>query len=274
MTTQRNDAHLPSKLVPADYTHVMSFVYPSEGLPFGFGVVQLNALKASAPFFRKPSGKSGCAICGAHYLSGDVFFHAPTGQHIEVGWECGDKLNAHIDRSETVQGAQRGKQENLLRLERERRKEEAEQFCLANEGLKEALLLDHPITKDLAASLAKWGCLSEKQVALALKLVKDAATPPKAKADVPEGKQTLVGKLIKIKYVDSNFGVSVKMLVEVETSTGFFRIYGTKPSALPSSTPAGTMLSFTAAVDRSEDDPSFGFFARPTKLVVLTATPS
>jgi len=49
-----------------------------------------------------------------------------------------------------------------------------------NPGLEAALLTDHRIVNDIRARFLQWGKLSERQIALVLKIAQDAAKPKEA----------------------------------------------------------------------------------------------
>lgn len=100
-----------------------------------------------------------------------------------------------------------------------------------------------------------------------------------ARADLPvfTGRVTIEGSVISTKVVDSQYGPTTKMLVEHETG---WKVWGTVPSDLLCITDAsggqrslqyGDEVRFTASVQKSDKDPKFGFFNRPTKAVLLAA---
>ena len=88
---------------------------------------------------------------------------------------------------------------------------------------------------------------------------------------IPTGRVTIVGKVISTKWVENNYGGSLKMLVESEQG---WRVFGTVPSRLgevlarTEGTLVGSKVAFTAEVTPKEAD--FGFFSRPTGGAVLT----
>ena len=80
---------------------------------------------------------------------------------------------------------------------------------------------------------------------------------------VPEGRIEVEGTVLVVKWQDSDYGGSYKMLVE---GTGW-KVWGTVPSTLDLH--GGDRVTFTATVEASKDDPAFGFFKRPTKASIL-----
>lgn len=81
-----------------------------------------------------------------------------------------------------------------------------------------------------------------------------------AKRPVPEGRVEIEGAVLATKWQESDFGGSLKMLVEGEG----FKVWGSVPSTL-GPIESGDRVAFTATVEASADDKSFGFFKRPTK---------
>lgn len=91
------------------------------------------------------------------------------------------------------------------------------------------------------------------------------------KAVVEEGRHEMVGKIISQREQDGDYGVQHKMLVEVSTDAGVYRVWGTQPDMIYNAE-VGDVIKFSAAVTKSRDDESFGFYSRPTKAsIVATA---
>jgi hypothetical protein len=88
---------------------------------------------------------------------------------------------------------------------------------------------------------------------------------------IPTGRVTIIGRVVSTKWVENDFGGSLKMLVESEQG---WRVYGTVPARLgeilarTEGTLVGSKVAFTATIQPKEQD--FGFFSRPTGGVVLT----
>lgn len=271
---KRTDKHCPSKLVPADYQHHLSFAWGGSGsfpdnLPHNVDI--LANMRATRPFFHKKSGKGGCDVCGAAFRFGDVFEHMPTGEHVVVGWECGEAIGALGDHFEFKREYANVKQTALAELKRAEKGLALAGFLAANPGLADALQGDHRILRDLAEKVERFGSLTGPQVALALKIAAELANPaPTGEVPVTEERVQVRGKIVSTKVVDSQFGSTLKMLVEVATPTGPYRVFGKVPAGLRAE--RGDVVRFSAKVERSERDPSFGFFSRPTKAEVVATT--
>lgn len=98
-----------------------------------------------------------------------------------------------------------------------------------------------------------------------------AATP------VIEGRIVITGTVLRIRHTDTEFGVVTKMTVRDDRG---FTVNGTLPRALESDwdyetgtaipgAEVGARVEFTAAVTASGNDPTFGFYKRPTKATLL-----
>lgn len=119
----------------------------------------------------------------------------------------------------------------------------------------------------LSAAYAKLQTAYERMV------VKINADLLKPKAEVPEGRVVIRGKVLSTKSVETDFGFTEKMTVEDDRG---FRVFGSVPSGLKYDEAGnwvgelkGRSVEFSAAVERSERDPFFGFYKRPTKPRVL-----
>lgn len=102
-------------------------------------------------------------------------------------------------------------------------------FLDAHPGLEAALACQHRIVQDIAERFAKWGSISDKQVALVLKLAAEANAPkpevaPEIVADAPTGRVTFRGTVVCQKVYDSDFGPGcTKILVRVEAPNGVWK---------------------------------------------------
>lgn len=87
---------------------------------------------------------------------------------------------------------------------------------------------------------------------------------------VSENRQRVVGEVLAVKYQESDFpgrSGSFKMLVEGDG----WKVWGTRPNG--SDIGKGDTVAFEARLKTSPDDPTFGFFTRPTKAEVLERAP-
>lgn len=119
--------------------------------------------------------------------------------------------------------------------------------------------------------------LSPKQLALVAKCLVEAEQAPvriaaKAQAEAeakasetmpPTGRVTVTGTILSTKWQDSDYGSTLKMLVDA----GTYRLWGSVPSKLQVS--KGDQVTFSADVTPKEI--GFGFFKRPTQAKVLAS---
>jgi hypothetical protein len=136
---------------------------------------------------------------------------------------------------------------------------------------------------DVTRKLRLYGSLSEKQIAAVRRsIVADAERMVKREqeaaehpaAPVVEGRIKITGEILVMKWQDSDYGTTHKMMVRDDRG---FRVWGTVPSSLESSysvaggdvagVEKGDRIEFMATVEASKDDTTFGFFKRPSKAV-------
>lgn len=121
--------------------------------------------------------------------------------------------------------------------------------------------------------------LSDRQVEAALKaqtkfdaVLAGRAQRAEAKAEklaanpFPDGeRRAITGRVVSIKRVPNNFdprgGTTMKMLIETDEG---WRVFGTVPSKIPAFHLQDARVRFTGTLERSKDDPGFGFFSRPS----------
>lgn len=76
----------------------------------------------------------------------------------------------------------------------------------------------------------------------------------------PEGRLLVEGRLVSTKLVESPYGTVRKALVEC--GGGAYRVWGTVPARAEWT--IGEPVRFTATLQRSQKDPAFGFYSRPS----------
>lgn len=89
----------------------------------------------------------------------------------------------------------------------------------------------------------------------------------KAGEDVTDGRQVIVGIVLAMKWKESMYGETLKMLVQDDRG---FRVWGTVPSSLVNDDlNREDRIEFTATVEQSDYSPKFGFFKRPAKARII-----
>lgn len=282
---KRNDIHRPSVLDPTEYVHLLSFSYPGPMGDPGFGMSEMSGLRHSKKFFIKEEGY-GCDVCGANFLHGDVFEHAPTATCIVVGHICADKMSLLADRRAWEDYRKRSLQARKQGLRRRKARRDMRAQLSTDKELGKALKTDHRISRDLRSNFIKWGSLSEAQVALAKRLVGQVAEQAakkveedanKCDAPVSDERIEVEGTVVTTKYQSSQFGETLKMLLVVETAEGTWRAWGSVPTALTEikdddgqyKPVKGMRVIIRAKFERSKDDASFAFFKRPSLRKVI-----
>ncbi len=82
--------------------------------------------------------------------------------------------------------------------------------------------------------------------------------------EVPNGHDTFSGKLLGTKFVENDFGGTVKMVFQDDRG---FKLYGNYGSRMHNATDLDGRITFTAIAKQSDDDKYFGFYreGKPVK---------
>ena len=115
--------------------------------------------------------------------------------------------------------------------------------------------------------LAKW--LTEKRVAAMEKRIAGVRSRKVELENVQaltEGRKKLSGKVLSVKWVESQWGGTEKMLLALPDGN---RVFGSVPSSVEVS--VGDEVELTATVKVSDRDTHLGFFSRPSKASVLAS---
>lgn len=91
--------------------------------------------------------------------------------------------------------------------------------------------------------------------------LKREAERKRTASEVPAGRHQIEGTVLSLKEKHSQFGTTLKLLVEDDRG---FRVFGTVPRELLNSK-RGDRVRFTATLEPSDRDRLFGFYSRPTK---------
>jgi hypothetical protein len=315
----RTDQHRPTDFTPEDYECVGYFYNKTQ--PFNYQgpnengqylqtpnpayeyVKTMLALIESSATTPYHSGYQ-CDHCGARIAYVAVFLHIPTGDHLAVGETCADG-RFEMDSAEFHRLR---KAAELDRKEQNIRKA-WQAFMEGWSTIDWASLYasENSFVADVLRRGRMYGSISERQLnAICEALVKDAerearpVEPETPMVPVPVGRYQFTGTILTIKSQDSDFGPTLKMLVQVTTDEGRYKVWGTFPKALegewgcnahlvPASSDEyhsgghrfncaqgyingagkGDTVRLTATVSRSDRDETFGFFSRPTKAEVL-----
>lgn len=279
MTQTRSDVHSPTSLVTENYDYVGG--YDNQGY---YGVMDADG--TASPAFTERARLRGliaralttayhngnqCDHCGAAIRYVAVVKHTPTGDHLAIGETCLDNRfgQATVDFQRMRKAAQLDTKASKIRSEWDAYKAEH-----GTQAEWDALYASaNTFVQDVLAKGARYGNLSEKQLSAITNAVKrdaeKASLPAEVTLPVPEGKGVVIkGEVLTTKWQDTYYGETLKMLVKVTIADSSYKVWGTVPSALDVS--KGDVVRFTAQVEASKDDPSFGFFKRPAKASIVT----
>lgn len=231
------------------------------------------AIKRATPDSRF-SNKTTCDHCGAHFHYGAMYENAD-GEVAIVGNICAsNKLNmtAHEYADAKLRAAVKAARSKVAA-------DKAEAALAPNR--RDALNFDHYISKDIRSKFRKWHNCSIKQWALIKKIAREGAeraarieednkNAKPIPSELLEGRNTFKGEILVTKWQASQFGDQLKMLVKDERG---FKVWGTAPNALwedHSGSVKGMVVQFDATAEVSDDDETFGFYKRPTKVSVVS----
>ncbi|MDR1213735.1 MAG: hypothetical protein LBK54_06610 [Propionibacteriaceae bacterium] len=125
------------------------------------------------------------------------------------------------------------------------------------------------LVKELRDRLEAHLPLTENQAAATLRLIAEMATA----TPVPEGRVTVTGTVVGRKLIETFYTYTgeVHVKITVRDDRGF-KVYGTASKDIRD-VERGDRVTFTAALEPSRDDDTFGFFKRPTKASILERAP-
>lgn len=282
----RTDEHRPGAIVPANYQVAVSYSYgASYGWDLGMPVVRMHEMCAAA-LGQKVYGQAGkCGVCGARYAYGDLWIHM-SGDLVHVGHECSEKYLGWVDRTEWQLAHERELAKHKVLRARDRAAAKRAEFLAANPGLADALALDHPIVRDIARRYEQKGTISQAQIDLVYKLIRErvaretkrAAIAAEAHVPAPTGRQTFVGKIVSVKARDGyRGGVEWKATIVVPGAAGSWTAWCTVPADVLRAEVGslyanreqelrdalvGRTVEVTATLERGRDE-HFAFAKRP-----------
>lgn len=244
----------------------------------GYGEVEFfsyeDAMKVATPDSRF-SNKATCDHCGAHFHYGAMYKNIEDGEVAIVGNICAsNKLNM------TAHEYADAKLRTLVKRARSKAKADLAEFNLAP-NRRIDLRADHYIVNDIRSKFRKYHSLSVKQWALVKKIAREGAeraarieedkkTAMPIPTELLDGRHTFKGEILCTKEQESMYGITLKMLVKDERN---FKVWGTAPNALwddHSGSVKGMIVEFDATLEVSNDDETFGFYKRPTKINVIS----
>lgn len=285
--TKRTDIHRPSAIIPAEYAYVTSYHLATQvdGWPMPPYNIDFVIELRSSNTFAHTGGLGQCSICGARFVYGDVWKHEPTNEHIHIGWECAEKYEMLADRSSFELEMGRRKVAAARECQRDMNARRRARFLAEHEGLEAALAVEHPTITDIASRFRTYCELSDKQVALVMKIAneKNAPKPVETHVPAPIGRHTFRGVVVSAKTHESAYGVEYKMTVKVTADGGTWLAWSTIPSSMLETSRysdggeltrlRGAEVEVTATLSAGKD-PHFAFAKRPIGKVLRSAVES
>jgi hypothetical protein len=242
--------------------------------------------------YRIGSGSSAqCGHCGTFIRYAALMVRYDMEEFIFVGQDC------LINRFEDLTKAEFTLLRKAAKLNRERasKKQVAEQTFSDNPWLAEIPTYGGTFLDSLYEQAQGGKSLTEKQIEAGIKALDKAKEREeqfqarKAQETVlieqgvqaPEGKVIVTGTVLSVKWQESAYGGSLKMLVESDEG---WKVWSSVPKSLQGTSAlvggeewkfsqdvqAGERIEFTATLTPSDKDPLFAFAKRPTKAQVLT----
>jgi hypothetical protein len=115
----------------------------------------------------------------------------------------------------------------------------------------------------VAVTLEQFGWLNAEDTETARTELAQIAEKEATEIEVPEGRRTVEGEVVTVKWQDNAYGGNLKMLVQAEG----YRLWGTVPRAIDD-VERGDRVQFTATLTAKER--GFGFYSRPSKATIVT----
>lgn len=274
--SNRNDVHSPKNLVTENYGYVAAFDTQAPGWAMSDWAKEIiRKVNQTNP----DRGMNQCHHCGARLRYVAVMEYTLNGDYIAIGETC---LENRFELASQEFHRLR-KAAELDRLAQKTRTAVIE-WCTANPdlawmGAKDGSLIpeivaDNYWIADQVRKLHRYGNLFDSTAEGVRKTIRGAEAFAARKAaealepvvPVVEGKQQITGEVLSVKTQYNDFGSRLVMTVKDDRG---FKVWGSVPASLPN-LERGDRVVFSATVEKSDRDESFGFFKRPTKGINLT----
>lgn len=226
-----------------------------------------------------------CDACGTG-IRHAFLIKSADGRSFKVGCDCVEKTGdsalaaemRNLERSARAKRAavarQARREAGIASRAEQARQRAAEWLAGQPSDVREAFEADHPVIKDIASKLAKYGSVSQAQIDLVLRLwqpgeVSTCAPPPALPVPAFTGRATVAVRVLGLRTDETPYGRVRKMLCSVRTPDGQWKAWSTVPSGAYEAVGnrpvvKGDELLISATVETSNDDPAFAFFRRPT----------
>lgn len=282
MNATRTDIHRPSApdFDPTGYALVEVFDLDSKDGDWDANVERQLLDNGIRWAEHLPAGQDVCGHCGAHLRYAALMRHDASHTMMFVGQTClGERfyLCTAADFKELRDAAAAKAEETRRRNRAHEIKAEVIEFLNSSHPVLAELsyrnnggTVDHNgFLSDVAVKLTQYGTLTPGQESAVVRVIlqgvemaakRDAERIEHPPTNAPAGRVTVTGEVLMIKFYDSDYGGSLKMIVRDDTG---YRVFVTVPSAIQ--VDKGDRVSFTATITPADDDPTFSFGKRPTK---------
>jgi hypothetical protein len=251
----RTDAHRPSTIIPANYEQWNDYAlassaggWPTPSMGISCKTDRVTCLdtgrccvvsteRHARAEGRAVYGSAGrCGVCGANYTYGTMFRHEPTGEIVHMGHDCARKYEMLADWTAFELGLDRARKTAGKVAEQAKNDAERREFLDAHPGLEDAFTVEHRIISDIKARFVQWRSVSDKQVALVLKIANEIRNPPTVPVEInvpaPTGRVTFTGVIMSAKVRETDFGSDLKITVKVQAEGGVWLAWLTAPRGL------------------------------------------
>jgi hypothetical protein len=288
---KRTDVHAPSSPKFDPEAYAFSGVFDNDS-DWGDHAARRQAVSALVDqgYSFGHGGSNSCGHCGAQIRYAALMVRADVKEFIFVGQDCLNNRFEELTKAEFQALRKTAK----LNKDRATRKEKADAIFAANPWLSEIPTYGGDFLDSLYERARDGKELSERQIEtgqVALQRAKEREVKFQAQAaadavliaqgvQAPEGKVTVTGEVVSVKWHDNDFGGALKMVVQSDEG---WKVWVTVPKSLQGTSAlvsggewkftedvsAGQRVEFTATLTRSDRDPLFAFGKRPTKAKIL-----
>lgn len=275
----RTDVHRPTALVTEDYEYVLSYdAHPEEGDRRHVA----EYIARTGRTFGENHSAGSCFHCGARMRYIAVLLHTPTDTLIKVGETClANRFElATADFHRLRKAAELNRAQMKVRAARRQwfavNEDREVAFQWATERVNAGDYGYDGMRHSFVHKINRYGSTSDKFVRAMMRdmarterfederAAQDAAEAATA-APVVTGRVVITGEILSVKWRENDFGGSLKMTVRDDRG---FKVWGSVPASIDT-VEKGQRVEFTATVEASSDDPTFGFVKRPSKARVL-----
>lgn len=248
------------------FAHVFKFEDPQSekvGLSTEVELEIFNESLRDSATFDRANGGWRCDCCGHALLYACEVVHKPTLTGYFVGRDCATKLESFANSNFnhlSVAAAERAKSRQRVASWKTRNPQHREviEWALTDKNA-------HHIARDIAAKVARYSNISDKQIELVYRLRQQQidraaakAAEPQPTTPAPEGRVEVTGTVLTVKVQDTAFGTTTKALIRLTDAN---KVWVTKPAGADFE--RGWTVTLRASWIRSDKDQHFAFGSRP-----------